>query len=137
MQGPQSLYAVLTFLILTSIPSLFTCHAQEQETNSGNNPPTNAGEGVPCDAGSTFLDDAVIRTGHDGNQTPRKQSGRGTGVRPRLAGFARRFGHCDAPVNSSLFLSGDNGDLPKAANYRKLLIYLVAGAGFEPATFGL
>jgi hypothetical protein len=32
---------------------------------------------------------------------------------------------------------GDNGDLPKATNYRKLLIYLVAGAGFEPATFGL
>jgi hypothetical protein len=54
-----------------------------------------------------------------------------------VAGFARRCGHCDGPVNSSLFLLGDNGDLPEAANYRKLLIYLVAEAGFEPATFGL
>jgi hypothetical protein len=32
---------------------------------------------------------------------------------------------------------GDNGDLPEATNHRKLLIGLVAGAGFEPATFGL
>src|ERR1700679_1477359 len=82
-------------------------------------------------------DDECLRTGHDGNQTPRKQSGCGTGFRPKLAGFARRCGHCDCPVNCSLFLLGDNGDLPKATNYRKLLIYLVAGAGFEPVTFGL
>lgn len=34
-------------------------------------------------------------------------------------------------------LGGDIGDLPKAANYCKLLIYLVARAGFEPASFGL
>jgi hypothetical protein len=32
---------------------------------------------------------------------------------------------------------GDNGDFPKATNLSKLLIILVAGAGFEPATFGL
>jgi hypothetical protein len=33
--------------------------------------------------------------------------------------------------------NGDNGDFPKATNFCKLLILLVAGAGFEPATFGL
>jgi hypothetical protein len=32
---------------------------------------------------------------------------------------------------------GDSGDLSKAANYRKILILLVAGVGFEPTTFGL
>ena len=36
-----------------------------------------------------------------------------------------------------LFLMGDNGDFPEVANFCKLLIGLVAGAGFEPATFGL
>jgi hypothetical protein len=36
-----------------------------------------------------------------------------------------------------LFLMGDNGDFPKVTNFCKLLILLVAGAGFEPATFGL
>jgi hypothetical protein len=36
-----------------------------------------------------------------------------------------------------LFPMGDNGDLPEATKFCKLLIYLVAGAGFEPATFGL
>jgi hypothetical protein len=36
-----------------------------------------------------------------------------------------------------LFLMGDNGDFPKVAIFCKLLICLVAGAGFEPATFGL
>jgi hypothetical protein len=39
---------------------------------------------------------------------------------PTHAGFARRCGHCDVPVNSNLFLLvGDNGDLPEATNYRK------------------
>ena len=32
-------------------------------------------------------DDECLRAGHDGNQTPRKQSGCGTGVRPKLAAF--------------------------------------------------
>jgi len=42
------------------------------------------------------------------------------------------------PSNKSqLFLMGDNGDFPKATNFCKLLILLVAGAGFEPATFGI
>src|SRR5277367_595053 len=38
---------------------------------------------------------------HDGNQTPRKQSGCRTGVRRKLAGFNRYCGHYDRTVNCS------------------------------------
>jgi hypothetical protein len=64
-RSPQSLFVILSLLVFSAIAPVSTCHAQERETNSGNNLPTNPREAVPCDAGSSFLDDTKAATSGD------------------------------------------------------------------------
>lgn len=64
-RGAQSLFVILSLFVFSAIPSVSSCHAQVRETNSGNNLPTNPREAVPCDAGSSFLDDTKAATSGD------------------------------------------------------------------------
>jgi hypothetical protein len=65
-RSPQSLFVILSLFVFSAIAPISTCHAQERETNSGNNLPTNPREAVPCDAGSSFLDDTKAASSGDG-----------------------------------------------------------------------
>jgi hypothetical protein len=79
-------------------------------------------------------DDECLRTGHGGNETPGKQSGCWTGIRPQLAGIRSSRFRCDRAINCSCSLLGDIGDLPERAKSCKLLKDLVAGGGCEHRT---
>jgi integrase len=99
--------------------------------------------GAPMKVRQELMRHASIQTtnvyGRATTETKRRANSQVVGLvfGSQLAGIALRSGHCDRTVNCSLFPLGDHGDLPEVTKSRKLLKNLVAGAGFEPATFGL
>lgn len=56
---------VLAFFVLISIASMSTCLAQEGATNAGNDLPRHEGKAVPCNTGSSFLDDTKAASSGD------------------------------------------------------------------------